>query len=44
MRNQQTDSENNLKQATALVRALGGMERLFWLLDRNRAIHFALVA
>ncbi|MEX3940328.1 condensation domain-containing protein [Paraburkholderia sp. BR10937] len=44
MRNQQTDSENNLKQDPALVRALGGTEHLFWLLDRNRSIHFALVA
>ena len=44
MRNQQTDIENNLKQAPDLVRTLGATEQLFWLLDRNRAIHFALVA
>ncbi|CAD6561728.1 hypothetical protein LMG27952_07547 [Paraburkholderia hiiakae] len=44
MRNHQTDIENNMKQAPALVRALGGTEHLFWLLDRNRAIHFLLVA
>ena len=44
MQNQQVDIENNLKQEHALVRALGGTEHLFWLLDRNRAIHFALVA
>ncbi len=44
MRNQQADSENTMKQEPAWVRALGGTEHLFWLLDRNRAIHFALVA
>ncbi|MEM5314942.1 condensation domain-containing protein [Paraburkholderia sp. JHI869] len=44
MRNQQADIESNTKQAPVLVRALGGTEHLFWLIDRNRTIHFALVA
>jgi len=35
-------SDNHEK--TGLVRALGSTEHLFWLLDQNRATHFAMVA
>ncbi|WP_322044206.1 phthiocerol/phthiodiolone dimycocerosyl transferase family protein [Paraburkholderia sp. J67] len=36
MRNQQADTQS--------IRNLGATEQLFWLIDRNRPIHFALVA
>lgn len=47
MRNEQADSQGGTdpqKPEPALIRKLGATEQLFWLIDRNRPIHFTLVA
>ncbi len=44
MRNQQADSQSDVKPEPAVVRKLGATEHLFWLFDQNRSVHFALVA
>ncbi|OXI67197.1 condensation protein [Burkholderia sp. AU28863] len=44
MQNQQQELDDRPATAQTRVRALGSTEHLFWLLDRNRPTHFAMVA
>ncbi|OLL27428.1 condensation protein [Burkholderia sp. SRS-W-2-2016] len=44
MQNLQANLESTQKPEPDLIRPLGSTEHLFWLIDRNRSIHFTLVA
>lgn len=44
MQNQQADIQRDSETEPAVIRKLGATEHLFWLIDRNRPIHFSLVA